>query len=124
MTTGYAGMNLFSSPYDVRVLQLLQERDLPDSCRGNAFIFSFQSDLLQGDDLVRYPVFGLGVDDEAIDAQEGNQEQTQSKLFCGREVSPAFRKTIAAVTHSSFGKYPEQYNFHLRTNVRCEAFTL
>lgn len=47
------------APYNVLVLQLLQETDFPDSRAGDAFILSLQTDLLERDDLVGGEVFGL-----------------------------------------------------------------
>lgn len=35
--------------YNVLMLKLLQQRDFPNSCGGNTFVFGFKSDLLQSD---------------------------------------------------------------------------
>ena len=49
-------------PDHVIVLQLFQQTDLPDRSARYAFVFGFQSDLLEGDDSVRVDIPGFVYD--------------------------------------------------------------
>ena len=46
-------------PDNVVVVQLLQQRDFPDSCAWDALVFLFESDLLEGNNLAVLAVSGL-----------------------------------------------------------------
>jgi hypothetical protein len=51
---------------DVRVLQLLEQRDLPDRSRGDALLLRLEPDLLHGHNLARLLV--LSLEDDAVGA--------------------------------------------------------
>ena len=46
------GMATEIAPHDVLVLELLEQTDFSNGSARDTFIFCFQSDLLEGDDLV------------------------------------------------------------------------
>ena len=57
------GVDDIQQAHNVWVFQLLEQRDLSDRRRRNAFILGFEADLLEGDDAARVGEVARFVDD-------------------------------------------------------------
>jgi uncharacterized protein (UPF0212 family) len=60
------GVHDVEQPHDVGVVHLLEQRDLADSRRRDAFIFGLKADLLEGDDALVLGGEVLGLVDDSV----------------------------------------------------------